>query len=459
MQYIIPAAKPAAHILRVQKKKPEAAYRLFQYLIQAPAEDGLLLYNVLTKELILLSPEEAGQLTEPGQVQDELIARWFMVPEGQDDHALAAQFAGLAACLDRRGTELTSYTIFTTTDCNARCFYCYELGRSRVPMRADTALRLADYMLEHCGGKALHLRWFGGEPLYNQEVIDLICGRLREAGQEYRSSMISNGYLFDSQTVDKAVNSWRLERVQITLDGTEDVYNRSKAYIYKDGSPYRRVMDNIARLLDAGIAVSVRLNIGAHNAADLFRLVDELAARFGRRRGIFVYANPLFENNDFGVLPQVRARREETYQKQLELQEYIFRQGLSGRNRLRRGIRTGSCMADNDQSVVVAPDGHIGKCEHFSESEFCSHIDTAEWDEEMLRSWKEKAGEYPDCQVCVCYPECFRLKKCPNGSVCFPEARMMQEERLRQAALNEYLWFRGRQPENKPEDEPEEPNC
>lgn len=62
-------------------------------------------------------------------------------------------------------------------------------------------------------------------------------------------------YLFDGATVEQAVSHWKLKSVQITLDGTEEIYNRSKAFIYKDGkSPYQVVLANIQRLLDAGVS-------------------------------------------------------------------------------------------------------------------------------------------------------------------------------------------------------------
>ncbi|MEI3172875.1 MAG: radical SAM protein [Lachnospiraceae bacterium] len=132
--------------------------------------------------------------------------------------------------------HITSYTIFTTTDCNARCFYCYEMGRSRIPMSDETAHKAAAYIAAHCGGEKVHLHWFGGEPLFNKQVIDIICTDLAEKGIVYESMIISNGYLFDGATVEQAVSHWKLKNVQITLDGTEEIYNRSKAFIYKDGT-------------------------------------------------------------------------------------------------------------------------------------------------------------------------------------------------------------------------------
>lgn len=461
MEVIIPAAKAAEHILRAQKQKDGAEWRPLAYQLRESVPEGELLYNVLTRELLLLSSAEAAAMDEPGPVRDELIARWFLVPAGQDDHALAQSLMGVASSLEPSREEITSYTVMTTMDCNARCFYCYELGRARTPMAPGTAERLAGYMAAHSGGKKLHISWFGGEPLYNMEVIDLICEKLRGLGQEYRSTMITNGYLFDAETVRRAAEDWKLEQVQITLDGTEKVYNRSKAYIYKDGvSPYRRVLGNIDLLLETRIAVSVRLNLGDHNGEDLFRLVDELAERWGGRPGLSVYSNPLFEANDFGVLEQVRARREETFRRQLELEDYIRQKGLGGRSGLRRGLRLGGCMADNDGAVVVTPDGHIGKCEHFSESEFCSHIDSGEWDWEMLQSWKEKAEEVPECAGCPCWPECYQLKKCPNAYPCFPEARLLQERRLRHGMLGEYRRYLRRQAaQEEQESEPQQKEC
>lgn len=35
--------------------------------------------------------------------------------------------------MQKEPEHTTTYTIFTTTDCNARCFYCYEMGRSQFP--------------------------------------------------------------------------------------------------------------------------------------------------------------------------------------------------------------------------------------------------------------------------------------------------------------------------------------
>lgn len=64
-------------------------------------------------------------------------------------------------------------------------------------MSNETAHKAAAYIAAHCGGEKVHLHWFGGEPLFNKQVIDIICTDLTEKGIVYESMMISNGYLFD----------------------------------------------------------------------------------------------------------------------------------------------------------------------------------------------------------------------------------------------------------------------
>ena len=106
-------------------------------------------------------------------------------------------------------------------------------------MTEGMARRVADYIIHHYNGEKLTLHWFGGEPLYNKPVITQICLLLKEAGVEYSSQMISNGYLIDDEITREAKTLWNLKKIQITLDGTEKIYNQIKAYIYKDINAYQ----------------------------------------------------------------------------------------------------------------------------------------------------------------------------------------------------------------------------
>ena len=282
-------------VLKILKRfrKQAACTRLLQYCVEEWAEDGVLLFNLLTRELVLLTAEEYENLL----ANEYLREHWFTVPEEAKDKEYADLVRWVLSTQKKKTEAITGYTIFTTTDCNARCFYCFELGRSRVPMSEETALKTVQYIKEHCKGEKVRLAWFGGEPLFNQAAIDTICAGLHHEGIEFTSTMTTNGYLFDEALVQRAATDWNLKKVQITLDGTEAVYNRIKAYIHREGSAYRRVLGNMKHLLDVEVKVSVRLNMDMHNAENLLELVDELAEEFAGRKGLYVYAHHIYDGD------------------------------------------------------------------------------------------------------------------------------------------------------------------
>ena len=249
MEQIIDACSTTLRILGKPKRSGGGA-RMAKYCVCLQTEEGILLFNVLTRELLLLTFAEYDAALS----SDYLGERWFTIPEDQNEKELAELVRWVRTSLRTEPKHITHYTILTTTDCNARCFYCYERGCARVTMDPETADKVVDYIQNHCGGNKVKLRWFGGEPLMNFPVIHRICGGLRSRGIDFESYMVSNGYLFDDELTAKAIHSWALKEVQITLDGTEAVYNRSKAFIYPKGSPYRIVTGNILRLLNAGIS-------------------------------------------------------------------------------------------------------------------------------------------------------------------------------------------------------------
>ena len=265
MQIIIPTASTFEQMVGLQKRADGQQYRLMTYVLQQPVADGLLLYNTLTCSLVLLTPDEAVDLTAQG----ELIDHWFLVPQAHDDRKLCQQVRQMVALLTPVPKVVTSYTILPTTGCNARCFYCYEQGTKPVTMTAETASRVVRYIVAHRGDEEVTLRWFGGEPLVNNKVIDQICTELSQQGVPFHSEMTTNGYLFDADMVQRAKNLWQLQKVQITLDGTAQTYNRVKAYVYHGVNAFERVLENIGLLTAAGIHAHIRLNVDKHNIGEM----------------------------------------------------------------------------------------------------------------------------------------------------------------------------------------------
>ena len=436
--------QPSGNIMKILGKAKPAEYglRWMTYVLAQPLEGGVLVFNTLTRALFLLTQEE---YTTPDAVT-ELRSSWFRVPQEMDDQKYADQVRFIRRTMQKEPEHITTYTIFTTTDCNARCFYCYEMGRSRIPMSDETAHKAAAYIAAHCGGEKVHLHWFGGEPLFNKQVIDIICTDLTESGITYDSMMISNGYLFDRDTVEQAVSHWKLKSVQITLDGTEEIYNRSKAFIYKDGeSPYQVVLANIQRLLDAGVAVLIRLNMDEHNADNLMELADELHERFGENKKLNVYSHVLYEF--FGCKESIPAeKRNEIYQKQQALYHKLATLGYVKKFGLRKDLPLRRCIADHGGALTILPNGELGLCEQYSENNFIGHIDSEKLDETVRQSFREQWPILDACRKCFFYPECIRLKKCIEQQKCYEQMQIKVREDTLSAMRNTYeAWLKKEQ--------------
>lgn len=452
MQIIYDIAKPFDKLLKKQKVKAGEQYRPMYYVVEQPVDEGLLLYHTMTKALLLLTLEEAELYKTTPTALPQLIEEWFLVPESHDDRLLSRQIRDVAKMLKKKTGAITSYTILTTTDCNARCFYCYEMGRPRTPMSEETAIQTADFIINHSKGEKVSLHWFGGEPLYNKPVISLICRRLKEAGIEYHSTMITNGYLFNDSVITEAKDEWRLKKVQITLDGTEQTYNRCKAYIYKNVNAYRRVIGNIHRLKDANIRVSIRLNIDMHNAENLSELADELHKEFNDPKGISVYLHALFEEVKGSKAIHNEEKRKYVFDQINDIEKRLKDYGFTRPGRLNRQVKTNRCMADNDISAVIVPDGHIGRCEHYSDDHFVGHIGKEEWDTQMMDNFRETRDEIDACATCFNYPECIWLKLCEDSPNCYQEERELNHSKLRQSILRAFNKYKDNQ-EEKQEDE------
>ena len=440
MKQLLSTSETSNKLIGKQKYKAESTYRLSRYCISVPCEEGTILYHTLTDEMLLLSQEE-----RPEDFRQKLIEQWFLVPEDLDEYKMVRNLKRLCTMLRRERTK-QKFTILTTTDCNARCFYCFEMGEKRFPMQAQTAHAVAAYIARASGGESVKLGWFGGEPLYNQEAIRIITGDLRKKGIDFVSRMTSNGFYLDADTVQTAMKDWKLRSVQISLDGTRRVYNKTKAYINSVGDDYERVLQNIGNCLDAGIAVQIRLNMDSQNAADLDMLIDELAARFGGRGLFHVYLAVLQEFR--GKVKGFDSEVDET-EAVLRLQDKLDRLRLSVPKPLKPGIPVNFCMADDDNSSVIMADGSLITCEHYNMADTCGHVSCDGIDMNAVNAWKETI-EFETCRACALYPKCIRLKKCPSEhSYCWRSYRELQKRSLQKSILN--TWEKTRQKDNAEE--------
>lgn len=446
MQIFYEGANITASILGVQKFDFNKKYRLLDFCCFVELESGeSIIFNSLTNKMVLVSAEELNAIKKLPKIFDEilipLLEEWFIVPIDHDDKKTSDQVYEVLKLYNDTSYK-NKFTILTTTDCNARCFYCYEHGVTRTHMTSETAETVADYIIKHCNKKKVSLNWFGGEPLYNYKVIDIIVDRLNKANIEFFSNMISNGYLFTNELIDHAFEKWNLEKVQITLDGTEEVYNKIKNYLNVVGSPFLTVINNIRKIAEKGISVSIRLNVSDENREDIYKLVDYLYDEFKDLEKVKVYCANLFDlehrNNE--------AEIERLNNEYFKLRDYIESKGLLKRKFHKTDLSSRGCMAQNENSVVISPMGLLGRCEHFSEGEkMYGSIFTDEINEKSYNFWTEYS-RVPECSDCIMYPICSGVSYCPDrDSRCGVAIKPLRIGNLKRDMLSEYKKFKAKQ--------------
>ena len=138
MKTISTANESVLAILKRFKQSCETC-RLMHYCVEQHVDDGVLLFNLLTREVVHLSKEEYTHITELDYLRDH----WFLVPKDANEKEYTDLVKWVLTNKQKKSKNITGYTIFPTTDCNARCFYCFELGRSRIPMTPETAEKTA----------------------------------------------------------------------------------------------------------------------------------------------------------------------------------------------------------------------------------------------------------------------------------------------------------------------------
>lgn len=446
MRTIVSPKKNIHVIIGKQGYDKGITYRPIKYIIAQEVKDGCLVCNGMTREVILFTKEEYEEFKN-GEMEAAkaaaLIRGWFYVPQGVDEksvyYLLRQEY--LYKNPKPRGRSRAYYVIFTTTNCNANCPYCYEKNIERIDMSREVAADAAKYIERsriQSANAVVSLKWFGGEPLMNSEAMDIICGHMKGAGIAYKSSITTNGYLLDQFTDEHITSLWRLKHAQITLDGTEESYNSIKN-IACDGSAFQKVLGNIKRLLALGVKVVIRMNISKDNGEDLLALVDYLNSEIDGKENLSAYSYVIFDEAPTSWTDKERDAAISYFEK---IQKSIANHGFSTYGGGFPTIHAAHCMADDNRGVCINPIGGLTPCEHHAWDNIIGNIYDGITERSILEGWGEKCPESDLCKSCKLFPMCITLKKCPAfAHGCDKFIRVRLENTVKYNMLKAYEHF------------------
>ena len=407
------------------------------YIKTLNVDEGLLVYNSLTSEMILTTRDE---FENPDiNTKKWLCNHWFYLEEFLDPKSVAHIVRNIIV---EKAPEGNGFVVLTTSVCNARCYYCFESDFHQFPLSDKVAKDTAKYLVQKSNGKKIRITWFGGEPLCNVKPIEIITDHLNSCGVEYETSMISNGYLFDKFSIQEIKDVWKMKMVQITLDGTKEIYQKSKNYKNNDDNAYEKVLDNIEYLLKNDIYVSIRLNVSLNNGDDLIVLIHELYDRFSKYKKFKIYPNELFIGAGNPPLELTDAEADQLFQSVIKIYDLLMKLDIIGRNFEIFKYPSNHCMADLGTCKVITPNGILSPCEHYiDDSHACGNIYDGITEYDELETWKELLKTLPECDSCYFYPKCIKIKRCPTDNICKAPQRKLMDFRVELEMIKTYnIW-------------------
>ena len=446
---------PRVRMLLGKQKPPAAAQekiRKSNFVYSMKTEGVCLIFHTLTRELLVMPAQDMKYLSDdrhfPSSVlREELAAKLyeehFLVPDHLQEDRIYLELKDILVLKEELPRGITQYVILPTTACNARCFYCFEQGMQYHKMSPDTVEDTIRFILRHKprDQKKIHIHWFGGEPMCAADNIDRICKGLTEAGLEFTAEMTSNGSLFSGQSAKKAAEDWKIQKIQITLDGLAEEYARRKRYARSVKNPFQTVIRNMHLLIAAGIYLTVRLNVDENNLQEIYQVIDYLKNEFTaeEQKRLHVYAHSLFGQPGEGldVCPANMAS-DALEAHVLKVNEYILQQGLTFRDLDSLfNLKSHFCMVTAPEcNVLIDSSWQLYACDAMPEDMRYGDVKTG-FDPDAWNRVASRCRVREECRQCVFLPECTEFDRCPNR-ITYDDCYKQEKRKLESELLSVY---------------------
>lgn len=399
-------------------------YKVSKYFIAIEDGNKIIVFNTMTTSIIKMDKDMyfnifvENEIPDNVEIRQSLINMGYIIDEAIDENFRLELLRRKYKYIDR---GITSAVIAVTTECNARCYYCYENGIERDSMSEDTADKIIDFLDKNSKSRELTIQWFGGEPLCAVNIIDRITCGLRDRGVNITSLITTNGYCINEEILSKAKKLWNVKRFQIPIDAIGEEYNRIKNYIGIKGNdtPFDIVVKNIHSALEMGFHVNVRTNFNPKNIEPTKKVLNYLAYEFRGESRFFVYPEPItgvgmasvvdasFSNKLHPYFELLVEARKLGFLSPTLLKEDRYFGGDESLSGIKLTSRPMGCYATLLNTIAIDPKGVFYKCHRLigrGDKYSCGDV----FKGIMLNSNLKKF-----CDDTFCYEECFECKLLP----------------------------------------------
>jgi len=294
----------------------------------------------------------------------------------------------------------TSAFVIPTYQCNLHCRYCFQHLRDKKEVMTSSMLERAFEIIHELGADKAPVTLFGGEPLLpkNFDLVEFFCNRIEQLGLQFR--IITNGVALGQFKKLLVQHRDRLEYVQVTIDGSEQIHNERRG----KGS-YRRIMESIQQCYEA-IPIVIRVNTDFDNIDTIHILLEEVYARFP---DLDTYCAPVRDSicGKIAAAASIESKHRFVWTL-LDFKKRYTRFGTNGF----RGFDIGECIVKNTElpapslnfcspKLVFDPKGLLFPCVSASGHDHLAHGQF--WPElRFFRNWWSNRAHYDTdkCRGC-----------------------------------------------------------
>lgn len=385
--------------------------------------DDIFLWNSYSGAIAKIGNEEMKFLQDPNVASQSavillpiMIKNGFIVSSGTDE------YADYVAMIERNYSDPIRkslyYVIAPTLACNYKCVYCFENNRDIYDsMSQKTSEDVEKYILFNLsktyGIKHLHINWFGGEPLLCPDTIQKLSTALITACQKqdiiYNASIVTNGrYL--SQENAEMLSMHKVSKVQISFDGTENIYCERKRASSED---YHITLENIVTAADIIKNIVIRINIVQNNFDDAYRLAEILLNHYKLDGKISLY---LAYTNEGSQEERVKNHLNFIQGEQKFIKLFGTKYNHNSYHYKSVNPKLSTCGLVRDDQFCIGPRGELYKCEHhFGIKNYIVGDIYQSEPEPFLETYKKArylSLHKEECRNCPVFPIC--LGGCPN---------------------------------------------
>lgn len=98
--------------------------------------------------------------------------------------------------------------------------------------------------------------------------------------------------------------------------------------------------------------------------------------------------------------------------EKVKMNSYIYEKGFKKISLIYNAVERG-CKAQRHNSVIVMPNGDLGKCDTLLDDKLFGSIYTNRKDEQAINYWFRR-NVIEKCKTCISYPSCAAYNSCPN---------------------------------------------